>query len=125
MANQKKLHENRTSRNALDQRGAAREGPALLQGLVLCGRCGHRMSTHYCGNERRPVYQCRPTIRSGLCWSVPARAIDHAVAARFLDAVAPPEIELGLVVVREAERFTAHHPEKGLCSSSPLRGGRG
>ena len=105
MANQKKLHENRTSsRSALDQRGAAREGHALLQGLVLCGRCGHRMNTQYCGNRRRAVYQCYSNIGTGLCWSVPARAIDQAVVARFLDVVKPPEIELALAVVREAER---------------------
>jgi hypothetical protein len=24
-----------------------REGPALLQGLVLCGRCGERMTVRY------------------------------------------------------------------------------
>jgi hypothetical protein len=105
MANQKKLHENRTSsRSALDQRGAAREGHALLQGLVLCGRCGHRMNTQYCGNRRRAVYQCYSNIGTGLCWSVPARAIDQAVVALFLDVVKPPEIELALAVVREAER---------------------
>jgi len=105
MANQTKLYENRTSRlTALDQRGAAREGHALLQGLVLCGRCGHRMNTHYCGTRRRAVYQCHAKIRPGLCWSVPARPIDQAVVALFLEVVKPPEIELAFVVVREAER---------------------
>jgi hypothetical protein len=37
-------------------------------------------------------------------WNVPARGIDRAVAALFLDAITPPEIELALAVVREAER---------------------
>jgi hypothetical protein len=27
--------------------GPAREGPALLQGLPICGRCGHRMTRYH------------------------------------------------------------------------------
>jgi DNA invertase Pin-like site-specific DNA recombinase len=104
MANQKKLHENRRGAGTLDQRGAARDGEALLQGLVLCGRCGRRMHTLYAGNERRPVYQCGPHLGVDFCWNVPARGIDRAVATLCLEAVRPPEIELALAVVREAER---------------------
>ena len=33
--------------------GPAREGPALLQGLVICGRCGQRMTVRY--HPRRGV----------------------------------------------------------------------
>ena len=40
--------------------GPAREGPALLQGLAICGRCGRRMTIRY--HQRRgnevPDYQC-------------------------------------------------------------------
>lgn len=103
MANQEKLHQNRTNLKA-HQRGAAREGSALLQGLVLCGRCGHRMHVQYCGNSRRAIYQCQPVVGAGQCYVVPAKAVDDAVARLFLDTVKPPEIELGLAVVREAER---------------------
>jgi DNA invertase Pin-like site-specific DNA recombinase len=103
MVNKDKLHQNRTNLNA-HQRGAAREGSALLQGLVLCGRCGHRMHVHYTGSAQRPIYQCRPNIAAGMCYVVPAKAIDDAVARLFLDTVKPPEIELGLAVLHEAER---------------------
>jgi len=41
MANQKKLRDNDLKHNGQEGRGAAREGSGLLQGLVLCGRCGH------------------------------------------------------------------------------------
>jgi Recombinase len=53
MANRKKLRDNRTKPEATDRRGAAREGSGLLQGLVLCGRCGHRMTTRYGGGRSR------------------------------------------------------------------------
>jgi hypothetical protein len=38
------------------------------------------------------------------CYVVPAKAVDTAVVRLFLETVKPPEIELGLAVVREAER---------------------
>lgn len=103
MANKDKLHQNRTKPDP-DQRGAAREGSALLQGLALCGRCGHRMHVEYCGDSRRAIYQCRSIIGAGQCYVVPAKALDEAVSRLFLETVKPPEIELGLAVVREAER---------------------
>jgi DNA invertase Pin-like site-specific DNA recombinase len=105
MANQEKLRDNRRgAADAGDRRGAAREGEALLQGLVLCGRCGRRMDTLYSGHQRRPVYQCCQLPGGDFCWSVPARAIDRAVAGLFLACITPPEIELALAVVREAEQ---------------------
>jgi len=103
MANEDKLQQNRGNLKA-HQRGAAREGRALLQGLVLCGRCGHRMHVQYCGDSGRTVYQCQPVTGAGLCYVVPAKAVDDAVARLFLGTVQSPEIELGLAVVRETER---------------------
>jgi DNA invertase Pin-like site-specific DNA recombinase len=109
LANVKKLHENRTNHQSPEQRGAAREGAALLQGLALCGRCGHRMGTHYPGGRTHIArYVCRSPLKKvgdhKVCWTVPSTAIDDAVAKLFLEAVQPPEIELGLAVVRETER---------------------
>jgi DNA invertase Pin-like site-specific DNA recombinase len=107
MANQRKLQDNRTL-HWPHPHGAAREGAALLQGLVLCGRCGHRMSVHYRGATGSPFYECRATrmLAEGkpLCWLVAARGIDEAVTRLFLEAVQPPELELGLAVAREVER---------------------
>jgi hypothetical protein len=62
MANQKKLGANCTNHCSPDKRGAAREGRALLQGLSLCGRCGHRMATNYQGTHQRANYECRSGI---------------------------------------------------------------
>jgi DNA invertase Pin-like site-specific DNA recombinase len=46
LRNQQRLDDNCT-RYGSDRRGAVREGHALLQGLVLCGQCGRRMSVRY------------------------------------------------------------------------------
>lgn len=107
MANENKLHQNNTHPAAPEQRGAAREGASLLQGLVLCGKCGQRMGVHY--NSRGYVYyECRsPTKHLGfgnVCWTVAGDLIDEAVAAAFLQAATPPEIELSLAVARAADK---------------------
>lgn len=108
MANQRKLADNRTNHRGLDQRGAAREGSALLQGLALCGRCGRRMQVHYQGSHGQAQYQCWELDpargQRHLCSNVSATRIDAAVAQRVLDVVQPAEIDLGLAVVREVER---------------------
>lgn len=105
MANVDKLHENRSNYGSPEQRGAARDGAALLQGLVLCGKCGVRMGVRYCGQNRRVWYTCRsPNRCAGTCWSLPGARVDEAVGTLFLEAAQPPEIELSLAVAREAER---------------------
>jgi len=112
MANQRKLAENRTNHKTVDQRGAAREGLALLQGLALCGRCGRRMRVHYQGRHGQAQYQCPVPIdpqtgNATNCLSVSSALIDEAVVKVFLDAVQPAEVEVGLQVVREVERQSA------------------
>lgn len=57
---------------------------ALLQGLVICGRCGRRMTVRY--HRRRgaevPDYQCvGESIQGGAprCLTVPGAGVDAAV----------------------------------------------
>jgi len=108
MAIQQKLDTNRSDHRTPDHRGAPREGRALLQGLVLCGRCGHRMRVAYIGKEARPYYECRSPAgeRAGrsICCVVAADPVDEWVARQFLELANPPEVDLGLAVTREAER---------------------
>jgi DNA invertase Pin-like site-specific DNA recombinase len=111
MANQKKLADNWTAGRPKqpDLRGAAREGKALLQGLVLCGRCGQRMYTRYFGSKRYSHYVCRGAkFKEGgaltECWIVSAKSIDEAVGDLFLGVLQPEELDLSLAVTRDAER---------------------
>ena len=58
--NLKQLHSNRTN---LEKSGPAREGTALLQGLVICGKCGRRMSVRYTSNGGiSPHYRMQRTM---------------------------------------------------------------
>src|SRR6266576_292192 len=58
MANQRRLADN-LNRYERDRPGVPRKGQALLQGIVVCGRCGRRMGLRYSGpGGNYPVYQC-------------------------------------------------------------------
>jgi len=59
--NQKRLHESAQAMGGDRRKSPAREGPALLQGLILCGRCGQRMTVRYHVRRGRlcPDYVCR------------------------------------------------------------------
>ena len=88
--------------------GAAREGAALLQGLLRCGRCGRRMQVGYSGTGGRvPRYACvrgRDLHATGqACQSLGGGRLDRAVAAAFCEAVTPAGIAATAGAVRELE----------------------
>jgi DNA invertase Pin-like site-specific DNA recombinase len=107
MANQEKLRGNRMTSRTPGGHRAALDGGALLQGLLLCGRCGARMHLHYSGRGGRVSYICRSPEQSGTgsgrCWTVAGAAIDQCVEEAFLASAQPPEMELALAVSKEAE----------------------
>jgi len=94
------------------QRGAVREGTALLQGIVLCGICGRKMSVqHHAARERRaPTYLCAQGYHDGerhICQSMTARPVDAAVVAAFLEAVAPLQLDVAMQVLSQIEQQMA------------------
>ncbi len=107
LMNQKTLENNRNGHRPSVSRGAARDGPTLLQGVVLCGRCGYRMTPQQ-GGALSPRYICTGPVNKGIsaraCWSVASTCIDSAVERQFLQAAQPPELELSLAVTRQAEQ---------------------
>ena len=88
--------------------GAAREGGALLQGLVRCGRCGRRMQVAYSGtNGKVGRYACirgRDFHATGqACQSLGGARLDTAVADAFLQAAAPSGIAATAGAIGELE----------------------
>lgn len=98
--NLNQLQNNRTN---LERSGPAREGIALLQGLVLCGKCGRRMSVRYTGNGGiAPVYECKGRWEYGTratCTTVPAMVIDEAITNRLMQVIQPVELDLSIQVM--------------------------
>jgi excisionase family DNA binding protein len=88
--------------------GAAREGAALLQGLLRCGRCGRRMQVGYSGTggkvRRYACVRGRDLHATGqACQSLGGGRLDRAVAAAFCEAVTPAGIAATAGAVRELE----------------------
>jgi len=107
-ANQRRLHENAQAVGADRRGGPPREGPALLQGLVLCGVCGHRMTVRYhnYGTRRVPDYVCQ---KEGIehakprCQSVRGEAIDKAIGELLVQTMTPMALDVALAVQQEIQ----------------------
>jgi DNA invertase Pin-like site-specific DNA recombinase len=106
--NQALLEANAQAHGRERSAGPAREGPALLQGLAICGRCGRRMTVRY---HRRngtevPDYQCiGEAIQTGSprCMTVPGGGVDDAIGQLLLATVTPLALEVALSVQTEIE----------------------
>jgi DNA invertase Pin-like site-specific DNA recombinase len=85
--------------------GAPREGRGLLQGILVCGCCGRRMTPTY--GSKYQGYVCRReqiTYAAPQCQSFPMRYLDQAVSELFLQAVQPAQLETMLAALDELER---------------------
>lgn len=104
VSNEQRLRENMPKMHGATS-GAAKNGPALLAGLVLCGRCGRRMRVDYTTSDRTYWrYLCPGKHMTGgaICWSVHGDTLDTAVEDLFLQTMTPSEIDLSIAVEREA-----------------------
>jgi DNA invertase Pin-like site-specific DNA recombinase len=106
--NQKRLADNALGFGAARKGGPAREGPALLQGRVLCGICGERMSIHYSMAYQQvvPTYVCQEaSVRRAekVCQSVPGRTVDQAISNLLLDLMQPMTLQVAIAVQQEVE----------------------
>lgn len=88
------------------RRSTPREGPALLQGLAICGRCGQRISVRYYTRKglRLPSYTCvRSKVYRGepTCHTVAGKGIDAAISKLLTDVVTPEALQVALEVQQE------------------------
>jgi hypothetical protein len=109
VGNQARLRQNW---NREGSRGVAREGTALLQGLVVCGRCGRTMGVqHRAARERRsPSYLCQQGYSDGdahICQSMTSRPVDAGVVQAFLEAVSPASVPVAMRVLDQIEHDLA------------------
>lgn len=105
--NQRRLRESAQVSKAA-RRSRPREGPALLQGIVVCGRCGDRMTVRY--HERRdglrPDYVCQRygiQYAKSTCQVIPGHSVDEMVGAALVTAVTPVALEVALAVQQQLQ----------------------
>jgi DNA invertase Pin-like site-specific DNA recombinase len=84
-----------------------REGPALLQGLLICGKCGERMTVRYHqrgGQRIVPDYLCaHKSIERGEppCQRLPGAGLDRAIGELLVEHVTPETLALTIAVQEE------------------------
>jgi len=107
--NQAMLERNQTNGEETLLSGPAREGLALLQGLLLCGSCGRRLSVRYKGNGGiYPTYECSRLKREGIacrsCMHLRCDLLDKPIGERVLEVLKPAQIEIALKALEELDR---------------------
>jgi len=131
--NQRRLRDNAQARGAERKRSPPREGPALLQGLAICGVCGERMTVRYHARQGTllPMYMCQ---RQGIqraepvCQGIPGQHIDAGVGRLLVEAVTPLALEVTLTVqaelqerAAEADRLRGRHVERARYEADVAR----
>jgi len=106
-ANQARLSANQARADAM---GAVRDGPALLAGLVVCGRCGARLIVHYQGTPVHHTYECsraRGNYGEPLCQHVAGACVDQFVTQQVRLALTPATLEVSLAATERLEQERA------------------
>jgi len=131
--NQNRLKHNQQARAVERQSGPPREGPALLQGLVICGKCGRRMTLRYHQRggrlsanyvcQKQSVEQCYP-----VCQNIPGGVVDDALSALIVQSISPLALEVALNVqhqlqerLAEADRLRRQYVERAQYEAEQAR----
>lgn len=112
LRNQEQLQENSNMKGQMT-RGSAREGTALLAGMIRCARCSRKLLTTYNGKRSNlSRYECRSAHTSHAqkkCISFSGNRVDQAVVAVVLEALQPAGVEAALDACRQ---LSNHENEK-------------
>jgi DNA invertase Pin-like site-specific DNA recombinase len=132
--NQSALAANAAAHGGDRKAGPPREGSALLQGLVLCGRCGRRMTVRYHSRVDAtlvPEYVCQSdaiTNAHPICQHMQGHTIDTAVADLALQTLTPLALEVALSVSDElharaaqADQIRATHIQRAQHAADTAR----
>ena len=111
-ANRARLTANAAAHGADRTAGPPREGPALLQGIIICGTCGQRMTVRYHqrGDQQVPTYVCQ---RDGIehacriCQAIPGAGLDQQIGRLLISTLTPLTVEAALTVTAELEHRAA------------------
>ena len=93
--------------------GPPREGPALLQGIIICGRCGTRMTVRYHHRRGQAIYPSTSASAtasktpSRICTSLPGGDLDQRSGGCCIDTLTPLAVEAALTVAAELEQRAA------------------
>ena len=122
--NLRRLRENAQAYGLDRRQSPPKEGPALLQGLAICGICGKRMTVRYHTRRgiRVPDYMCQTDgIEHGgqICQCVNGKGVDETIGKLLVKSVSPLALEVALQVqdelrsrAEEADRLRKQQVER-------------
>ena len=106
--NQQRLHQNRQAPTQ-ERSSPPREGPALLQGLAICGQCGRHMTVRYHqrSGHLSPNYVCQKSVVEyalpPACQDISGGVVDEALGKLIMESVSPLALEVSLQVQQELQ----------------------
>ncbi|MDX2447230.1 MAG: recombinase family protein [Desulfobacterales bacterium] len=104
--NLKRMKENVKATDA-NRRCPPREGPALLQGLSVCGICGRNMTIRYHkrrGQSASPDYTCCNKKEMVHCQSIPGHDIDKLIGRLLVEKMSRSIIDVAMAVQQELQK---------------------
>jgi len=109
--NQRQLRENL---NRPETKGVPRGGPALLAGVLFCGRCGRKMQVDYqsTGAGRYACSRRRIAMTEEVCGGLSAAGLDELVARQVLQALSPAALKLSLCAVEHTRQQRRRQDEQ-------------
>jgi hypothetical protein len=123
--NQKQLLQNAQTYGEDRRKSPSREGPALLQGIVICGCCGRRMTLRYATRspgDIYPIYVCQKSAVDSaerMCQCISGASIDEAIGELLIESMTPLALEVALNVqtqlharLEEADRLRKKRVER-------------
>ena len=131
--NQRRILENAQATGTAHRRYPPREGPALLQGILLCGICGATMLVRYYTRADAviPHYFCRGRGNKQAerkCQSIAGGGIDDAIGPLLFEALSPVALQVSLAVQEEihsrledTDRLRQQHVERARYEAELAR----
>jgi DNA invertase Pin-like site-specific DNA recombinase len=107
--NVRQLQLNKTNGTKYGLASPAREGSTLLQGLLVCGICGRRMTIRYAGKDGSvPTYECNWRKREGLtgnsCFSFRADIADPVIEKNIIEVLSPQNLSIATKALQQIQK---------------------
>lgn len=106
LSNRAKITDNRPRWNMQENRGAIRDGSALLAGLLRCGQCGGKIYVGYKNERATALYYCDGGNVKGSkrCLAFGSHLIDQRVGEEVCHAVQPLAVDAAVAAADQEHR---------------------
>ena len=115
---QAKLKDNYAEYDRNKSRGVPRPGAVILQGIIYCGKCGHKMQVQYKGGNQYLCNSLRQQYGVPVCQRFSADPVDNKVVENFFEALSLVEID---AYTRALEKLKTTEKETQLAQQQQIQ----